>query len=153
MLEDLNHLFRSCPRAGEVWKQLMSGNKWEETNSLPFDQWLNWNLSRSGMAVRGDHWRERFVVCLWWIWTWRNDDAVFGNCERTLREKTATIRTYLKEVNSAFCSNVVLQSRRSITTTIWVGWEPPQRGWYVLNIDGCWKREANLARGDGVLDL
>ena len=89
------------------------------------------------MAVSGDHWRERFVVCLWRIWRWRNDDAVFGNDERTLREKTATIRIYLKEVNSAFCSNVVLQSRRSITTTIWVGWEPPQRGWYVLNTDGC----------------
>ena len=58
----------------------------------------------------------------------------------------------MKELNSAFSNSVVTLSGRQNTSTIWVGWEPPQLGWYKLNTDDCWKREIKSARGGTVRD-
>ena len=34
---------------------------------------------------------------------------------------------------------------------VWVGWTPPQQGWYTLNIDRCWQEKANIAGSGGLL--
>ena len=75
--------------------------------NLPFKEWISQNLSlrsRSG----DDAWKERFSICLWWIWKWRNEQ-VFNYESISMERKVVAIHAYNNEIAITFCS--ILDSR------------------------------------------
>lgn len=44
--EDMNHLFRDCPRAAEFWGEAQKANHPQNGTSLPFREWLEYNINQ-----------------------------------------------------------------------------------------------------------
>ncbi|KAL8140296.1 hypothetical protein V2J09_006317 [Rumex salicifolius] len=64
--ESTLHIIRNCPRAREVWQELLMDGRRVEFFSGNIQDWLRANLSRVGS------WPTRIAMGIWWVWKWRN---------------------------------------------------------------------------------
>ncbi|XP_019198912.1 PREDICTED: uncharacterized protein LOC109192673 [Ipomoea nil] len=147
--EDLNHLFRTCPAAKQVWDAALTSRTRERLDTLPWDVWLETNLRGNGMNGFSDHWRESFCIRLWWLWRWRNDE-IFKQQSRTLGQKLEWIANYELEVLAAYSKRIHPEKGTENHTPDQVRWRKPARGWVKLNIDGCCKAK-DMAGCGGLL--
>lgn len=84
--ETTDHVLRKCPKAKEVWKQVVGERKWWKMENLSFKEWMNTNLrGKKDINVGGD-WPSMFAITVWWIWHWRNEVA-FNRDDRELNWK------------------------------------------------------------------
>ena len=83
-IEDLDHVFRSCPKVLAVWSLLPNPPHFSNLQETSFMVWLESNL-RSNLSM-GDLgiWKDYFVVSIWWICRWRNEGLFFNKLPNPL---------------------------------------------------------------------
>ena len=118
-VEDLDHLFRTCPKVTPLWWHLMEPCKGNIQRSLPFDQWIKENLKEKYFTHYEEDWQTTFAVSIWWGWKWRNE-AVFRNIERDSSSKLAMIRSYNQQIQSAFSNGNIVEKRKATSSIVWV---------------------------------
>jgi len=147
-VEDLNHIFRRCPRAHEVWSSGQFPGFSPLAGDVNFLHWVNWNLR----AQQEDtEWPRKFLLTVWYIWKWRCARC-FGEEDTVPREIGYFLASKFREVSLALDqSHPVADIDGRGSTARWVRWEPPPRGWMVLNTDGAAKGNPGQAGAGGVL--
>ena len=100
--EDLNHIFRKCIKVIPFWRRAANVVEMDAWTSLPFKDWMPWNLKLKVRVNRG-FWKETFAVCLRLIWKWRND-IVFNGKEagKPLKEDNYGEILYPRVLGSTF---------------------------------------------------
>lgn len=71
--ESVEHVLRLCPKAKEIWKQLLGDRIMQRMENLDFRKWMDCNLRGKGGGRHGEEWPNVFIITAWWIWKWRND--------------------------------------------------------------------------------
>lgn len=95
-------------------------------------------------------WQERFVVYLWWIWRWRNEEN-FSHTTPTMERKSDIMRLKIQEITTTFSNEDIATWGDSRNGSVWVGWKRPYKGWLKLNVDGCVHEYSQMAGAGGVL--
>ena len=85
-MEDIDHIFRHCLRVKPLWTRLSDGQRRKGAENSPFKDWFGWNMDVNTPKDQ-EPWKEIFVIYLWWIWRWRNEEIFKGN-EVTLERKS-----------------------------------------------------------------
>ncbi|GMP77627.1 hypothetical protein CsSME_00033839 [Camellia sinensis var. sinensis] len=138
-IEDLNHLFRECYKAKDVWIKLFDKTWFFSLTRKPWADWLKCN-SRNTKHFSGDiSWYTIFTVALWKIWKNRNH-VVFENKNTNTQESLKFIFEYSREINQAFLNLIILPRK----TYRLIQWVLPIAGQIKMNIDGC-----RRVRGEG----
>ena len=148
--EDLDHVFRLCIKAKPIWRHFVDEAQMRSTQPLFFNEWMSWNLRKKNSSNTLNIWRDKFAICLWWIWHWRNK-LIFESLEPDMRAKVEVIMRYFLIVESAMLNQPLVRGEQGAYCTRWVGWSPPQQGWMTLNSDGCVKQGPNIAGGGGLI--
>ncbi|KAL4293306.1 hypothetical protein AHAS_Ahas18G0114900 [Arachis hypogaea] len=76
VLENINHCFRTCQKARQIWISLNLGMTVEDS-SLDFVSWIRSNLNKNEFL---------FAAAFWWIWRNRNND-IFHQDDPWSKEK------------------------------------------------------------------
>ena len=147
-VEDLQHLFRSCEHAQLVWYSLAESGTYCEAQEAEFPVWIQQNLDGSHVDP---NWPTKFTITLWYIWKWR-----CAQCHNQFAEIPSNVGEFLlhkfQEVLQALDKYGPDSSQVRFTSDDpGVCWEPPMKGWMVLNTDGAAKGGLGPAGVGGVL--
>ena len=118
-IEDLAHIFKSCPKVAPLWAQLANQEGWRRSHHLPFREWLVWNLTLINPLDANKDRKNQFAICLWWIWRWKNE-LTFQNKKIGVQAKVAWVHKYFEEVNSTYSNQSIMHGGGLQYTTIWV---------------------------------
>ncbi|KAL5756300.1 hypothetical protein ACOSP7_020726 [Xanthoceras sorbifolium] len=143
--EDLNHLLRGCPVSLQIWKNYYGSNFSLEIE-LEFEKWftVNMNNNRSYLDLGPGY--LLFILTIWFIWIWRCRVVFDPSFSLPLRPNFTIIR-FLKDWLHA---NAIGKAANSCVTK-WLAWEPLDRVWVKLNIDGSRCVESGCISAGGVL--
>ena len=119
-LEDINHCFRTCQKARQIWISLNLGMTAEDS-SLDFVSWIRSNLNKNEFL---------FAAAFWWIWRDRNND-IFHQDDPWSKEKIVHL---VKHAARDF-SNVVINQKHIIPSSLKYNWEPPPMNVCKVNCD------------------
>ncbi|KAL4351135.1 hypothetical protein AHAS_Ahas10G0211700 [Arachis hypogaea] len=108
--EDINHYFRTCQKACQIWISLNLGMTADDS-SLDFVSWIRSNLNKNEFL---------FAAAFWWIWRDRNND-IFHQDDPWSKEKIVHL---VKHAARDF-SNVVINQKHIIHSSLKYNWEPP----------------------------
>ena len=95
-IEGLDHLFHACRDARLIWDKLLNEGAKKRYMGLPFREWIRWDL-KLDLLNEEMPWKELFVICLWWIWRWRNDE-VYNAKQLDLGRKLAMVKSRFHEI-------------------------------------------------------
>ncbi|KAL4293782.1 hypothetical protein AHAS_Ahas18G0162500 [Arachis hypogaea] len=118
--EDINHCFRTCQKARQIWISLNLGMTAEDS-SLKFVSWIRSNLNKNEFL---------FAAAFWWIWMDRNND-IFHQDDPWSKEKIVHL---VKHAARDF-SNVVINQKHIIPSSLKYNWEPPPMNVCKVNCD------------------
>ncbi|KAL4276453.1 hypothetical protein AHAS_Ahas20G0208700 [Arachis hypogaea] len=129
-LEDINHCFRTCQKARQIWISLNLGMTAEDS-SLDFVSWIRSNLNKNEFL---------FAAAFWWIWRDRNND-IFHQDDPWSKEKIVHL------VQHAACdfSKVVTNQKHIIPSSLQYNWEPPPMNVCKVNCDASVFENGQLA--------
>ncbi|XVF47730.1 hypothetical protein PTKIN_Ptkin03bG0134400 [Pterospermum kingtungense] len=146
---DLDHLFRRCRMAAQVWEAFLPGSVLLIQSSVTFDEWLKLNLVGKVYCDFTQDWSAMFVVILWWLRRWRND-LVFNNRIVSIDFKIGWLRSQVREIAGGMEGMSLVQVVPQWTVKF-VRWNSPPEGWIKLNMDGCCKSMIEVAGCGGIL--
>lgn len=148
--EDMEHLFRRCPKAMGIWNAVLGPTARRILENLSWDEWLQANLKGdASMGLRAE-WPSRFIIRLWWIWRWRNE-AIFEGNDVPMERKLVWLLQKEKEVETAFAARSHSGSPSAHSAVVAVSWNPPENGWMTVNVDGSCSTARALAGCGGAL--
>lgn len=78
----LEHVFRQCPLALQLWPQSNVPINMQHTFHLPFLGWLDINLHNTSSTGSGTSWQCFFATTLWFIWKWHRASIFQNNFHR-----------------------------------------------------------------------
>ncbi|XP_028093960.1 uncharacterized protein LOC114294059 [Camellia sinensis] len=130
-VEDMNHLFRECYIAKEVWLIVFDKQWYIDMIRRPWMDWLMRNAKSKNYYNAQLSWFTVFVVALLKIWKNRNG-FVFEGKSISNQESAKFIFDYSREIHQAFLQSVP-QSRPSFRL---IKWCFPPTGRLKLNTDG-----------------
>ncbi|KAL4364984.1 hypothetical protein AHAS_Ahas07G0060700 [Arachis hypogaea] len=119
-LEDINHYFRTCQKARQIWINLNLGMAAEDS-SLNFVSWIRSNLNKNEFL---------FAAAFWWVWRDRNND-IFHQDDPWSKEKIVHL---VKHAARDF-SNIVINQKHIIPSSLKYNWEPPPINVCKVNCD------------------
>jgi len=146
--EDLDHLLRKCPHAQGVWQSLNSLGLCCVNPDSSISDWLRVNLTGSHVDPQ---WPRKFAISLWYLWKWRCT-VCLGSMELIPFDRGAFLQQKFQEIIRIF--DEPEQGRNMAGQGLaerWIRWEPPERGWWVLNADGAVRGALGLAGAGGVV--
>ncbi|XVF40762.1 hypothetical protein PTKIN_Ptkin01aG0141200 [Pterospermum kingtungense] len=149
IMEDLDHLFRRCNRAVQVWEVFLPSSVLYDQSRVMFDEWLKLNLTGRVHSDFTQDWSAMFVIILWWLWRWRND-LVFNNRVVSLEFKIGWLKSQIRGIEDVMGKSSLV-SNAPLWTAKFVSWTPPPDGWFKLNVDGCSKGSDQAAGCGGIL--
>ncbi|CAL1353594.1 unnamed protein product [Linum trigynum] len=154
-IETALHIFRDCPPAAFLWARSVPSELQNEFFSLPFGQWLRWNLGKSDTAAMGMPWSAFFSIALWSLWKNRNE-GTFNGLHKTLSPPSLMQATKIKAElwYKAWKAPTDMLGRPqgpTARTRVEIGWLPPPPGWIKMNVDGASNGEQGRAGAGGVL--
>ena len=135
---------RYCKMVQPIWEKMVGEEDYRGSQTLPFMDWLCRKLEGGRLQGRNSGWQERFALCLWWIWRWRND-LILCKKKTDTGCKIQFLREDNLQVDAAFSNQNILNGGRERVMTKWIGWAPPQQGWNTLFIDGCPEQEEYIS--------
>ncbi|CAN1163136.1 Putative ribonuclease H protein At1g65750 [Linum perenne] len=143
--ETIDHVFRQCPIAVEVWRELVPPSELRSFFSQPFDEWWVSNLKKEDGRVR-------FGIACWRLWLHRNDFVFNGNTSGKV-SVVAQINYWTNLVVQAHDSVASLRSQSSATRVReLISWQPEADPWLTLNTDGSVDREGRASAGGAIRD-
>jgi len=147
-VEDLQHLFRQCHHAQNVWNRLAELEVCCVAQGADFREWLHQNLYGSHVDP---YWPTKFTIILWYIWKWR-----CAICHNNIMEIPRDIGEFMlyrfKEIIKALDqTKTKTTTGRSKSVEQEVRWERPRKGWMRLNTDGSVKGNVGSAGAGGVI--
>lgn len=134
MPEDLNHLFRTCPKVASIWRATLPGVMGQDPN-MHFNDWLTINIAKKDRIANREEWRVRFAITMWWLWKWEND-TIFANRERSNEDKVGWIIKQCNDVSRAYTRTNMDEGIWQHTKHVWLRWEKPPRNWTKINSYG-----------------
>jgi len=148
-MEDLQHLFRYCPNAQEVWHSLEREGMFCSAGDMDFQTWLQRNLF--GPHEDSD-WSTKFAITLWYIWKWRCASC-FNNIATIPLDKGKFLRYKFLDISTQAMTDgqPLSQGIHPGQNEQWIRWEFPTEGWMVLNTDGAVKAQLGSAGAGGVI--
>ncbi|KAK8570659.1 hypothetical protein V6N13_103063 [Hibiscus sabdariffa] len=148
--EDIEHIFKFCPPARQVWSELIVPEKLHDFLSLGISEWIRANLGGACSFVRNvENWNLVFGYTLWNLWLHRNDFTFsnapgnFGNiCDRTKAMVASLDRStrLLRPIRPAHGGAAIGQGQ----------WSLPQHHWLKVNTGGARNGETGHASCGGV---
>ena len=108
------------------------------------------NLSKNRRSGEEVDWKDKFAICLWWLWRWRNNQ-IFGNKVVAIERKISLMHGYCKDVQSTFCIQDIALGSHMRVATFSIGWRSLSFDCFKFNTDGCWRVRDSVASGGGVL--
>ncbi|KAL4300386.1 hypothetical protein AHAS_Ahas17G0195700 [Arachis hypogaea] len=129
-LEDINHCFRTCQKARQIWISLNLGMTAEDS-SLDFVSWIRSNLNKNEFL---------FAAAFWWIWRDRNND-IFHQDDPWSKEKIV----HLVQHAARDFSKVVTNQKHIIPSSLQYNWEPPPMNVCKVNCDASVFENGQLA--------
>ncbi|KAL4275343.1 hypothetical protein AHAS_Ahas20G0097700 [Arachis hypogaea] len=129
-LEDINHCFRTCQKARQIWISLNLGMTAEDS-SLDFVSWIRSNLNKNEFL---------FAAAFWWIWRDRNND-IFHQDDPWSKEKIV----HLVQHAARDFSKVVTNQKHIIPSSLQYNWEPPPMNVCKMNCDASVFENGQLA--------
>ena len=147
-IEDLEHIFRGCSNAKEIWQELEN----EGVHCLGFDMDFHGWLQRNLLEPHADSdWATKFAIIIWYIWKWRCARC-FERPETIPIEKGKFLCSQFHHIIRALTTDHPLPIRECpATEDQWIHWETPEEGWLVLNTDGAVKTNPSTAGAGGVI--
>jgi len=126
-------LLRKCPHAQDVWHAIHNIGLRGAAADTSLKEWLLANLT----DVHVDpNWPTKFAITLWYIWKWQCSMCL-GSTELIPMDKGVFLYHKFQEILHALeMTDQLHSSARQEPREQWVRWEPPERGWRVLNTDG-----------------
>lgn len=103
--ETINHLFRDCPKAIQLWDKFQTGRAMRTGfESSTFD-WVSHNLKRSRILHLNKDipWNTLFCTILWQIWKDRNKKS-FDDIDMVPEVSSRLLYSYALEIVEAFKS-------------------------------------------------
>ena len=88
--------------------------------------------------------------CLWGTWSWRNA-GIFRDQEIGTNTRVIIIKNYMREINSAFSNQTIVEGGLGTHHNCLVRREPPCIGWYKLNTYGFCKGRDKSASAGGII--
>lgn len=143
--ENLDHLFKDCPKAIELWDSVPSGQQMRRGLGDSTAFWISSNLKKGKLLQLGNSipWNLLFCTTLWQIWKDRNRKS-FDNIDALPDVSSKILCSYANEIVEAFKSPLLSGPPKNRLTK----WFPPLSGTIKLNTDGCWY-ESNGKAGFG----
>lgn len=148
--EDLDHLFRHCREARGIWSAFLRPRVLHALDRLQWEAWFRANLTGDKSMGFNADWPQKFAICIWWIWKWRNE-AVFNARTPTLSHKLLWITRQVLEVAAAFAKRKTPGLHAQSGADILVSWEKPIIGWAKINVDGSCATTNGISGCGGVL--
>jgi len=146
--ESLDHLLKTCSNARATWQALEKEGVSYTASDAEFQEWLKQNINGNH---RDPEWPEKFAIILWYIWKWRCA-VCLDNVETVPEEQGEFLVAKFREILNAMERDMhKLNEPLAESHEVWVHWEPPMRGWKVLNIDGAVSGNPGRAGAGGVI--
>lgn len=145
--ENLDHLFRGCPKVFDLWDKIPSGRLMRGGFINSTSDWISANLKKKKILHMGMDiaWNILFGITLWQIWKDRNRKS-FDNLEWIPEISFKNICSYASEIVEAFNSPLVTDPPPNRL----ILWFPPTAGSLKLNTDGCWYESTRKAGFGGL---
>lgn len=147
-LENMDHLFRDCPKAIAIWDKIPSGRSMRAGFINSTSDWISANLKKKKIFHLGTDipWNIIFGITLWQIWKDRNRMG-FDNIESISEMSFKNIISYASEIVEAFNSPLIPDPPLNRLTL----WFPPNTGTLKLNTDGRWYESTRKAGFGGLI--
>lgn len=133
-IEDINHLFRGCPKAKDFWSLFRSSQWLSKDLDCPILDWITRNLKSTKISGIGNNipWSCIFLAIIWQIWKDRNRKS-FDNFDIPSTVSFKATISYANEIQEAFKSLLTMRLGKPALTR----WFPSPTG-LKLNTDGSW---------------
>ncbi|CAN1123629.1 Putative ribonuclease H protein At1g65750 [Linum perenne] len=142
--ETLDHLFRSCRFAREVWSACLPDVLSPEQQRLNFQDW--W-ISNVGNACLN----PTFGVAAWLIWKRRNK-SIFENVVESTAEVCNQVKFWVLLLSSSWkAGQLGREAPGSARQTQLIGWRPADEGWFTLDSDGSLYVQNSRAAAGGLI--
>lgn len=94
-LEDLDHVFKHCPLAAELWTELLPDPYYRKLTSSSIISWLVFMLQQSDCHIS---WKIGVFITCWELWRARNQSIFKG--------QSHTVRTLLSHIRPIITSSL-----------------------------------------------
>lgn len=133
--EDINHLFRVCPKAADHWRATVFGQSMRGNLDSSIVDWCGKNLGKSKIlvVVLGSLGTSYSLPQFGKIWKDRNIKS-FDNLDSNPSVSSKRSYDYAFEIVEAFKSPLMTGHQNPRLTK----WVSPCAGSIKLNVDGCW---------------
>lgn len=134
--ENINHLFKECSRAREVWRKAKELKWLKEEPQGPIKRWLK-NL-RAFRELEDEEEQATAATIIWSIWKSRNN-KIFRNEEFNANGVLVRARSMIKEwkiTSNLLPGDDEKGTGRRIKASFLVKWEPPPLDYVKVNFDG-----------------
>lgn len=125
------HALRDYTYASNIWQMVVPRQAQSTFFSLPFHDWLVWNLNNNYMLNENDmEWQTSFLVLCWLIWKARNE-YVFLKSHRNLQLVLSIGITWAKSFHELDVKMNNVNSKSHLAN-----WSPQNKGWIKLSSVG-----------------
>ena len=146
--ETVDHVFRHCSKAKMLWFRMVAPRWWNNFFSLPFQQWIIWQMRSSGITQINQDWHELFWITLWNLWKWRNGLVFNGQIDFPSNASEHIRNQHLEYMQEVLSKDMLRVARKKETL---ICWHPPPCGWVKLNTDGSLQQGSGRATAAGLL--
>ncbi|KAL7214682.1 hypothetical protein ACSBR1_026965 [Camellia fascicularis] len=144
-MEDLNHVLRTCPQAGELWASVFNTQWYLRMLNTPLLDWIIVNAKNKTPYSNYISFGTIFIVALWRVWTNRNK-KIFENKNFNSFESVKFIFEFSLEIHMAFSRSIVTPKKSSVL----IRWIPPFASLIKLNSDGCLRESLGIGGFGGL---
>ncbi|CAA0816163.1 Polynucleotidyl transferase- ribonuclease H-like superfamily protein [Striga hermonthica] len=147
--ETLLHTLRDCPKAAQIWRKQIPGNKLPAFFALELRQWMGYNLC-SGDANDIEDWSCTFGVTIWRIWHGRNCH-IFRNEEFHVGNRLREVNMHVMGIKAAILHGEKILGDSTTRVSRMIRWIAPPEGWFKMNSDGAFNASTGMATAGGLI--